>query len=50
MSESVAVCIFDKIPSGKKAMAVMYYVNGGEGYWSYFFPTDSHILGLKDID
>ena len=49
MSESVAICIFEKIPTGKKALCVLYYVNGGEGYWSYFFPTDSHVLGLKDI-
>ena len=50
MSESVAVCIFDKIPSGKKAIAVLYYVNGGDGYWSYFFPTYDHLSGFSRVE
>lgn len=50
LSESVAIIIFNKLPTNKKALAVTLYINGGEGYWQYFFPTDSHILGLKNID
>jgi hypothetical protein len=50
MSESVAVVIFSKMPTNKKALAVCVYINGGDGYWQYFFPTDSHVLGLKHLD
>lgn len=50
LSETVALTIFDKIPTGKKAMAVMIYINSGEGYWQYFFPTYDHIAGWSRVD
>ena len=52
LSENTAAVIFQKEPTHKKALAFFYYVNGGGegGYWAYFFPTDSHILGLRKIE
>jgi hypothetical protein len=50
LSENVAVGIFDKSPSGKKALATFIYINGGlEGYWMYFFPTYDQISGLTRV-
>lgn len=46
LSEYTAAVVFDK-NTGKKALAFFYWVNSGEGYWHYFFPSDSHILGME---
>ena len=46
LSEYVAAVTFWK-SSEKKAIAFFYWVNSGEGYWAYFFPSDSHILGMQ---
>lgn len=47
LSEYTAAVIFRKEPTGKKAMACLFYINNGEGFWHYFFPTDSHLLGMR---
>ena len=50
LSEHVAVVYFEKAPTGKIAMAVFYYLPGmQDGVWRYFFPTDSHVLGLAKL-
>ena len=46
MSDFTAAVIFKK-NTGKKAVAFFYYVESGKGWWSYFFPKDSHILGME---
>lgn len=43
MSETTATVIFLK-DSGKKAVAFFYLVKDN---WRYYFPTDSHILGMR---
>lgn len=49
LSERVAAVFFKKT-SGKVAMAVLYYLkNPDDGYWQYFFPTESHIYGFRRI-
>lgn len=50
LSESVAIIIFDKTPTGKKAIALCTYINSGEGYWQYCFPTYDHIAGWSRVD
>jgi hypothetical protein len=47
LSEFSAAVEFIKTPSHKKAVAALFWINAGEGYWIYFFPTDSHLLGMK---
>jgi hypothetical protein len=49
MSESTAAVFFRKEPTKKLAVAFLYWINGGNGYWQYFFPTDSHVLGMGKI-
>ena len=46
LSENTAAVYFLKQPSGKLAMAFFFYVVNGNGWWGYFFPTDSHVLGM----
>lgn len=46
LSDFTAAVIFKKSVSKKKAVAFFYWVNLNEGYWTYFLPTDSHILGM----
>ena len=48
LSENTAGVIFDKA-SGKQALCFFYWINGGTGWWSYFFVTDSHVLGMQRI-
>ena len=48
LSDVTASVVFRK-SSGKKAVAFFYYINSGTGKWQYFFPSDSHILGMKDF-
>jgi len=49
LSEAIAGVVFLK-SSGKKAVAFLYWL-GTKGYekWYYFFPTDSHILGMQEF-
>lgn len=42
LSEMTAIVIFDK-SSGKKAIAFFFIK---KDKWDYFFPTDSHIIGM----
>ena len=42
LSESVALVKFRK-RSGKESYAMFFYI---KNYWIYFFPTDSHELGM----
>lgn len=46
LSESTAVITFMK-NTGKLALAFAYFVNAKGGYWSYFFPTESHAIGMQ---
>lgn len=46
-SEDTAFVIFLK-QSGLKALAVFYYNRGFDDF-VYFFPTDSHILGMQNL-
>jgi hypothetical protein len=53
-SEKTAFVLFRKYKkesdSGKIGMAFLYYIKGVEdGYWQYFFPTESHIHGMQKI-
>lgn len=47
-SEDTAAVYFKK-NTGKRALAFFYWVNAGSGEWRYFFPTDSHILGMLEF-
>ena len=46
LSENTAIVTFEKIPTNKLAVAFLFYV---KEYWMYFFPTDSHILGMDSL-
>ena len=48
MSEKTAVIVFDK-NTGKKAMVFAFWLGMNEGFWSYFFPTESHIVGMGKV-
>lgn len=45
LSDHMAAVLYIK-SSGKLALALFYYIPAKER-WEYFFPTDSHILGLN---
>lgn len=47
LSDGCAAVNFLKVPGGKFALAFFYYVAVGGGRWEYFFPTDSHLLGMR---
>jgi hypothetical protein len=47
LSEFSAAVIYEKQPTGKRVMASFEWINMGEGHWRYYFPTDSHLLGLS---
>lgn len=49
LSENTAVVVFNK-SSGKKGIAFLFYIASREGHWQYFFPTDSHLLGMKKVE
>ena len=50
LSELTAIAFFRK-NSGKLALAFFYYINSGKyPRWGYYFPTDSHILGMNQVD
>jgi hypothetical protein len=48
LSEVTAAILFKK-NTGKIGMAFCYWTNGGGGKWNYFFPTDSHVLGMGKV-
>lgn len=48
LSEFTAAVYFNK-NTGKKAVAFFYYVDVFGGKWYYYFPTDSHILGMNEF-
>lgn len=45
LSESTAAVYYRK-NTEKIGLCFFYWINSGEGYWQYFFPTDSHIIGM----
>ena len=45
LSEYTACVVFRK-DTGKFGAAFYYWVNANGGEWRYFFPTDSHLLGM----
>ena len=45
LSESTAAVTFCK-DARKFALAFFYYLNTSGGQWRYFFPSDSHLLGM----
>lgn len=45
LSEYTAYVIYRK-NTGKVAVAFFYYLQTGGGRWEYFFPSDSHIIGM----
>jgi hypothetical protein len=45
LSDSTAAITFKK-NTDKKAVAFCYAIKGG---WYYFFPTDSHLVGMEAI-
>lgn len=45
LSEFTAYGLFRK-NTGKMAIAFFYYLQASGGRWEYFFPTDSHIIGM----
>ena len=49
LSEATAVAYYRKAPSKKLALAFFYYLNAGHPRWEYFFPTDSHVLGMGKV-
>ena len=49
-SDHTATVIFRK-SSGKQGVAFFYYIaNGMSKGWKYFFPTDSHITGMRAFE
>ena len=49
-SDQTAIVIYKKSPSNKLALCFFYYRKGRQSGWYNFFPTDSHIAGLKEIE
>jgi len=49
-SEHTASVVFIK-SGGKTCIAFFYYINKGMSKgWKYFFPTDSHITGMRNFE
>lgn len=48
LSEFTAAVYFIK-NTGKRAVAFFFFVDVSGGKWYYFFPTDSHILGMIEF-
>jgi len=49
-SDHTASVIFEK-DTGKQGIAFFYYIpNGVSKGWRYFFPTDSHINGMRAFE
>jgi len=50
-SDHTAIVKFIKRPTEKIGIAFFYYIpNGMSKGWKYFFPTDSHITGMRAIE
>jgi hypothetical protein len=50
-SDHTAVVKFKKQPTGKIGIAFFYYIQKGMSKgWKYFFPTDSHIAGMRGLE
>jgi len=49
LSEHSAAVVYNK-PNKKLALAFFYWVECKEGYWTYFFPKESHVLGLNKVE
>jgi hypothetical protein len=50
-SDHCAIVKFKKMPTEKIGIAFFYYIpNGISKGWKYFFPTDSHIAGMKALE
>lgn len=50
-SDHTAVVKYKKQPTGKIGIAFFYYIqNGMSKGWKYFFPTDSHIAGMRGLE
>lgn len=47
--DNAAIAIYDKT-GGKQAACFLYFVNYKEGFWSYFFPTQNHILAFRKFE
>jgi hypothetical protein len=49
-SDQSAIVTFEK-STGKQAVAFFYYIpRGASQGWKYFFPTDSHIAGMRAFE
>ena len=48
LSENTAALHFNK-SSGKIGVAFFYYIRASNGRWEYFFPSDSHIIGMSKM-
>lgn len=49
LSDVTAAVIFNKEPTGKKALAHFYLVGGSTGGWRYYFVTYQHLCGLDRL-
>lgn len=56
LSDDVAAVLFTKT-GGKRVLFLFYYLHmrsrdgsDDEGVWRYFSPTDSHLLGMRELD
>ena len=49
LSEQVVAVKYKKLPGGKLALCMMFWVPG-LSLWLSIFITDSHVLGMKKID
>ena len=51
VSDHAAVVKFRKSPTNKIGLAFFYYINSGISKgWKYFFPTDSHLAGMRALE
>lgn len=51
VSDHAAVVKFKKSPTNKIGLAFFYYINRGVSKgWKYFFPTDSHLSGMRALE
>ena len=50
-SDHTASVFFLKPESGKQGIAFFFYIaRGSNPRWEYFFPTDSHITGMRAFE
>lgn len=51
VSDQAAIVKFRKFPTNKIGLAFFYYINNGMSKgWKYFFPTDSHLAGMRALE